>query len=185
MHAPWQVMLTDVDPLKARARSLAGGPEPELGVAVDVMFPDAAFAEAAAAFQKNFPATLLRFDIKSSAVIEPVLDGRCAIGVADAAAAATLPRSIAADQGTYSRLHAASPGFPPRARFENSSCRSHPDLTHRSFRYLTELRTEYASAENVAPRSPWGKTRLSACRVRAWGLATALGRGGPSKGARV
>jgi hypothetical protein len=70
----------DADPLKARARSLAGGPEPELSVAVDVMFPDAAFAEAVAAFQKNLPATLLRFDVESSAVIEPVLDGRCAIG---------------------------------------------------------------------------------------------------------
>jgi len=71
----------DVDLLKARAKSLAGGLEPELSVAVDVMFPDAAFADAVAAFQKHFPATLLRFDIESSAVIEPVLDGRCAIGV--------------------------------------------------------------------------------------------------------
>jgi DNA-binding transcriptional LysR family regulator len=71
----------DMDLLKARARSLAGGLEPELSVAVDVMFPDAAFADAVAAFQKNFPATLLRFDIESSAVIEPVLEGRCAIGV--------------------------------------------------------------------------------------------------------
>ena len=71
----------DIDLLKARARSLAGGLEPELSVAVDVMFPDAAFANAVAAFQENFPATLLRFDIESSAVIEPVLDGRCAIGV--------------------------------------------------------------------------------------------------------
>jgi DNA-binding transcriptional LysR family regulator len=34
-----------------------------------------------AAFQKEFPATLLRFDMESSAVIEPVLDGRCAIGI--------------------------------------------------------------------------------------------------------
>jgi hypothetical protein len=33
------------------------------------------------AFQEEFPATMLRFDIESSAVIEPVLDGRCAIGV--------------------------------------------------------------------------------------------------------
>jgi DNA-binding transcriptional LysR family regulator len=71
----------DVDLLKARARSLSGGLEPELSVAVDVIFPDAAFAEAVAAFQKNFSATLLKFDIESSAVIEPVLDGRCAIGV--------------------------------------------------------------------------------------------------------
>jgi len=71
----------DMDLLKARAKSLAGGLEPELSVAVDVMFPDATFTSAVAAFQKEFPATLLRFDIESSAVIEPVLDGRCAIGV--------------------------------------------------------------------------------------------------------
>jgi DNA-binding transcriptional LysR family regulator len=79
----------DVDLLKARARSLAGGLEPELSVAVDVMFPDAAFAAAVAAFQKNFPATLLRFDIESSAVIEPVLDGHCAIGIVGSWALAT------------------------------------------------------------------------------------------------
>jgi DNA-binding transcriptional LysR family regulator len=71
----------DVDLLKARAKSLAGGLEPELSVAVDVMFPEAAFTLAVAAFQEEFPTTLLRFDIESSAVIEPVLDGRCAIGV--------------------------------------------------------------------------------------------------------
>jgi DNA-binding transcriptional LysR family regulator len=71
----------NVDLLKARAKSLAGGLEPELSLAVDVMFPDATFTSAVAAFQKAFPATLLRFDIESSAVIEPVLDGRCAIGI--------------------------------------------------------------------------------------------------------
>src|SRR5579863_7497977 len=71
----------DIDVLKARAKSLAGGLEPELSVAVDVMFPVAIFTAAVAAFQRQFPATLLRFDIESSAVIEPVLDGRCAVGV--------------------------------------------------------------------------------------------------------
>src|SRR5271170_5369027 len=71
----------NIDLLKARAKTLAGGLEPELSVAVDVMFPDAIFTAAVAAFQKQFPATLLRFDIESSAVIEPVLDGRCAVGV--------------------------------------------------------------------------------------------------------
>jgi DNA-binding transcriptional LysR family regulator len=71
----------DVDLLKARAKSLAGGLEPELSMAVDVMFPDATFTNSVAAFQRQFPATLLKFDIESSAVIEPVLDRRCAIGV--------------------------------------------------------------------------------------------------------
>jgi DNA-binding transcriptional LysR family regulator len=76
-----RAVATDVDLLKARAKSLAGGLEPELSVALDVMFPETAFTTAVAAFQKEFPATLLRFDIESSAVIEPVLEGRCAIGV--------------------------------------------------------------------------------------------------------
>jgi DNA-binding transcriptional LysR family regulator len=71
----------NIDHLKARAKSLAGGLEPELSVAVDVMFPDATLTATVAAFQKAFPSTLLRFDIESSAVIEPVLDGRCAVGV--------------------------------------------------------------------------------------------------------
>jgi DNA-binding transcriptional LysR family regulator len=71
----------DVDLFKARAKSLVGGLEPELSVAVDVMFPLAPFTSTVAAFQKEFPATLLKFDIESSAVVEPVLDGRSAIGV--------------------------------------------------------------------------------------------------------
>src|ERR1700691_3943298 len=40
----------NVELLKAQARSLAGGLEPELSVAVDIMFPDAAFAAAVADF---------------------------------------------------------------------------------------------------------------------------------------
>jgi DNA-binding transcriptional LysR family regulator len=74
----------EVDRLKARAKTLSGGLEPELSIAVDVMFPVATFTNAVAAFQQEFPATLLRFDIESSDVIGPVLDGRCGIGVAGA-----------------------------------------------------------------------------------------------------
>jgi DNA-binding transcriptional LysR family regulator len=71
----------DVDLLKARAKSLAGGLEPELSVAVDVMFPVETFTATVGAFQKQFPTTPLKFDVESSAVVEPVLDGSCAIGV--------------------------------------------------------------------------------------------------------
>jgi DNA-binding transcriptional LysR family regulator len=71
----------DIDLFKARAKSLAGGLEPELSVVVDVVFPLAPFTATVAAFQKEFPATLLRFDVESSAVMEPVLDRRCAVGV--------------------------------------------------------------------------------------------------------
>jgi DNA-binding transcriptional LysR family regulator len=71
----------NVDLLKAQARGLAGGLEPELSVAVDIMFPDATFAAAVAAFQKEYPTTLLRFDVESSAVVGPVLSRNCAVGV--------------------------------------------------------------------------------------------------------
>jgi DNA-binding transcriptional LysR family regulator len=50
-------------------------------VAVDIMFPDAAFAAAVADFQREYPTTLLRFDVESSAVVDPVVNGRCTVGV--------------------------------------------------------------------------------------------------------
>jgi DNA-binding transcriptional LysR family regulator len=71
----------DLDLFRARAKSFAGGLEPELGVAVDIMFPVEVLTATVAAFQKQFPATLLKFDVDSSAVVEPVLEGRCAIGI--------------------------------------------------------------------------------------------------------
>jgi DNA-binding transcriptional LysR family regulator len=71
----------DIDLFNARAKSLAGELEPELSVAVDVMYPETTFADAVVAFEKAFPATLLRFDDESSTVVEPVLDGRCAVGI--------------------------------------------------------------------------------------------------------
>jgi DNA-binding transcriptional LysR family regulator len=71
-----------VDCLKARAKSLASGLEPELSVAVDSMFPPAPFIAAVAGFQQKFPSSLLRFDFESSAVVDLVLDGRCAVGMA-------------------------------------------------------------------------------------------------------
>jgi DNA-binding transcriptional LysR family regulator len=76
-----RAVASNIDLLKAQARNLAGGLEPELSVAVDVMFPDATFAAAVAAFQKEYPTTLLRFDVESSAVVDPVLSRRCAVGV--------------------------------------------------------------------------------------------------------
>jgi DNA-binding transcriptional LysR family regulator len=72
----------NVDLFKARAKSLAGGLEPELSVVIDFMFPGEPFTAAVAAFQKQFPATSLSLHIDTwSAVLEPVLDGRCAVGV--------------------------------------------------------------------------------------------------------
>ena len=71
-----------MDLFKARARGLAGGLEPEVSVVVDVMFPTVVLTGAVADFQAEFPATPLRISVEGvGAVIEPVLDRRCAFGV--------------------------------------------------------------------------------------------------------
>ena len=71
-----------MDLFKARARGLAGGLEPELGIVVDVMFPTQVLTCAVAAFQAEFPNTPLRISVEAlGAVFEPVLDGRYAFGI--------------------------------------------------------------------------------------------------------
>jgi DNA-binding transcriptional LysR family regulator len=72
----------DVDLLKAHAKHLAGGLEPELSIAVDVMFPMACLTAAVTAFHAQFPLTPLRLYAETiGAVMQSVLDGRCTIGL--------------------------------------------------------------------------------------------------------
>ena len=71
-----------MDTFKARARSVAEGLEPELSVAVDVMFPMGALTRAATHSRAAFPHTPLRLYVEVlGGVIQPVLDGTCRIGV--------------------------------------------------------------------------------------------------------
>jgi DNA-binding transcriptional LysR family regulator len=121
-----------IDLLKARAKSLAGGLEPELSMAVDVMFPDAAFTAAVAAFQKEFPATLLRFDIESSAVIEPVLDGRCSIGIVGSWALAPpqLTREPLLTMSVHTAVAAQHPLATQRGQIPITVLAEHIQLTH-------------------------------------------------------
>ena len=121
-----------VDLLKARAKSLAGGLEPELSVAVDVMFPVATFTGAVSAFQKEFPATLLRFDIESSAVIEPVLAGRCAIGVVGSWALAPpqLTHEPLLTISTHTVVASGHPLATHRGQIPLSILAEHIQLTH-------------------------------------------------------
>ncbi|MGH6639151.1 MAG: LysR family transcriptional regulator [Polaromonas sp.] len=71
-----------MDGFKAKARILAEGLEPELSVAIDVMYPIAALTEAVRSFHEVFPGTPLRLYVEAlGAVVQPVLDGRCRVGV--------------------------------------------------------------------------------------------------------
>ncbi len=71
-----------VDGFKARARAINQGLEPELVVAIDVMYPMAAVTKAATHSRKTFPHTPLRLHVEAlGAVVKPVLDRRCSIGI--------------------------------------------------------------------------------------------------------
>ena len=71
-----------LDFMKARAKGMAAGLEPELSVVVDVFFPIAAITEAAKEFRVKFPGTPLRLYVEAlGAAYQPVLDGLAAFGI--------------------------------------------------------------------------------------------------------
>lgn len=71
-----------IDGFKARARAMREGLEPELAVAMDVMYPMEGLTRAASHSRKTFPHTSLRLYVEAlGGVIKPVLDRTCNIGV--------------------------------------------------------------------------------------------------------
>jgi DNA-binding transcriptional LysR family regulator len=136
-----RAVMSNVGIFKARAKTLAGGLEPELSIAVEVMFPLAPLTDAVAAFQGEFPATLLRFDVESSAVVEPVLDGRCAIGVSGSTAGWALasPQLTREPLLTIRVFFVASPQHPlavHRAPIPPTIFSEHIQLVHADIAHL-------------------------------------------------
>jgi DNA-binding transcriptional LysR family regulator len=75
-------VVANVDTLKARAKGIAGGLEPELSAVIDVLFPIEAIAESAREFRIKFPRTPLRLFVEAlGGAYKPVLDGRCSVGI--------------------------------------------------------------------------------------------------------
>ena len=82
-----------VDALKARAKGIAGGIEPELSAVIDVLFPFEAIAESAREFRQRYPRTPLRLYVEAlGGAYQPVRDGRCSFGVVGALP--TIPDSM-------------------------------------------------------------------------------------------
>jgi len=72
----------NVDEFKARARAMREGLEPELSVAMDVMYPMEALTRAAVHNRTTYPYTPLRLYVEAlGGVIKPVLDRNCSIGI--------------------------------------------------------------------------------------------------------
>ena len=77
-----RAVVSRMDDFKARAKGMSDGLEPELSVVVDVMFPLDQLTSAVAAFQAEFPATPLTLHVEAlGAVLQPVMERRCAFGV--------------------------------------------------------------------------------------------------------
>lgn len=75
-------VVANVDLLKARAKGISGGLEPELSAVVDVLFPFEAIAECAREFRDRFPRTPLRLFVEAlGGAYKPVLDGSCSLGI--------------------------------------------------------------------------------------------------------
>jgi DNA-binding transcriptional LysR family regulator len=75
-------VVANVALLKARAKGIAGGLESELSAVIDVLFPIEAIAESALEFRVRFPRTPLRLYVEAlGGAYQPVLDGRCGLGV--------------------------------------------------------------------------------------------------------
>jgi DNA-binding transcriptional LysR family regulator len=93
-----RVVVANVDLLKARAKGISSGLESELSAVVDVLFPIEAIADSAKEFRDRFPRTPLRLYVEAlGGAYQPVLDGRCSLGVVG-----SLP--IAPDFMTLERL---------------------------------------------------------------------------------
>lgn len=75
-------VISGVDFMKARAKGISTGIEPELSAVIDVFFPMEALTAAAKAFRHEFPLTPLRLYVEAlGGVFQPILDGRASFGV--------------------------------------------------------------------------------------------------------
>jgi DNA-binding transcriptional LysR family regulator len=71
-----------MDSLRAKVKGLMQGLEPEVSVAVDVMWPSAWLGSVLKAFAREYPTVTLRLHVEAlGGIAERVLDGRAAIGI--------------------------------------------------------------------------------------------------------
>ena len=107
-----RAVVGDVNLLRAHAKDLAGGLESELSIVIDVMFPMARLTAAVTGFHSAFPQTPLRLYVETlGAVIQPLLDGRCTLGVSGTLA--LVPPHFSQERLLkVSLLHVTSPRHP-------------------------------------------------------------------------
>lgn len=111
-------IVSGVDTLKARAKMMNAGLEAELSVVIDVFFPTAVVSAAVKAFSERFPFTPLRLFVEGlGAGYQPVLDGRCSLGIL-AALHVSFPSLVSERIGEIPLVVVAASGH-PLAKFKD------------------------------------------------------------------
>ncbi len=108
-----------LDFMKARAKGMAAGLEPELSVVVDVFFPIAAITEAAKEFREKFSGTPLRLYVEAlGAAYQPVLDGVAGFGIVGSLP--ILPSNFTAERLTGVMMVMVAAGEHPLAKYKGT-----------------------------------------------------------------
>lgn len=82
MFADAKAVADGVDAMRAKARGIVQGLEPELHLAFDVMFPERRVVDALSAFAAEFPTVVLELEVEAlGAITRSVLDRRAGVGV--------------------------------------------------------------------------------------------------------
>ena len=92
-----RAIVAGIDGLKARAKGMAAGLEPELSAVIDVFFPMEAITEAAKEFREVFRGVPLRLYVEAlGGAFQPILDGRASLGVVGSLP--TVPDGLSAER---------------------------------------------------------------------------------------
>lgn len=166
-------IVADIDFMRARAKGMASGVEPELSVVIDAMYPIEPVAEAAKAFREKFPGTPLRLFVEILGnAYQLLLDGRASLGIAGAQE--IMPPSLTAEAMAGVPMVAVASPDHPLASFEGSIPKAelakHTQLILADRSSLSEGKQFF-----VFSQSAWHLADLSAKRAF---LLSGLGWGG-------
>ena len=174
-----------IDGFKARARAMREGLEPELAVAIDVMYPMDKITQAASHSRQKYPHTSLRLYVEAlGGVIKPLLDRRCTIGVIGSLP--EVPEELSAEPlRDIPFVTVVSPAHPLaslRGTITKAVLSKHVQLVLTDRTALTDGRDYRRDvAAHLAARGPWCQTRIPACRSRLGTHAIAHGERRPRR----
>jgi DNA-binding transcriptional LysR family regulator len=168
-----RAIASGIESLKARAKGMAGGLEPELSVVIDVLFPITAIAEMAKEFRVRYPQTPLRLFVETlGAAYQPVLDGAASLAVA--ANLPLQPANFTAERLTGVAMAVVAAKDHPLARIKGKIAKS--ELAHHIQLVLTDRSTLSKGRDfGVLSPSTW---RLADLYAKHAFLLAGLGFGG-------